>query len=1020
MGTDTLARPDPDQDSEERSFDPDTATQDDYDKRFNDILDANDLSSKEGGEEDDDSSSDAEDSEKDDLENGGYYKGNKGDDENSEVSGNGSKRSKKLLIGGGTGIVAGGVVAFLLFLPAAKLNLLMESINQRAFAVGSNAIQHRVALHVENYMAKVVFPSIKGTCGNQVTNTCVATSKNTLAGKAYAGWKDNRFEQKLFDDMGIELKYNVNATAAEGRYNLSDRFGRTISLTDGDIKRGGWLNGEPGKNELGKNMRKYIRENTKWYEFSQRHSLYQGLKTKYDLNIRCFFMCRSRDKAADAALKPKLLLKKKLVQRVVYPISSRYGLILECIVDGSCHDPSSSKARKILDNEKLEKRLTEKQVSEILERFEKEPGKKLSAWVAEDMLKVILRPIMKEGAETAAKSAADAVPVVGQIYLGLQVTDIVNEFWYGLKNHTLGKYASKINADQYIQYYTSMRSAADEAKGGLLDPAKIAALVTEFDGGGESMVYQAYQPKNEVITSLLGSNKAYASAATESYKCGNGKPIPAGELVCPEKKIAVSFFFEDWASSDFAKTVDQVSNNYEKGCDDKNRNDLAPPHCFRAVVHNTLKGINALIGFGAEKILEGGEATLRLIPGVGGAIDSVKQFANEKLGEATNWIFNKVMPIPIKDDSPAREKVDGLYAGSELVASDFAKGGYGDNGKPYGLGGVPLTDQQTADILRQEKEQKDYERSKESFIARLTDFDDPNSMTGQLIMNSPTEPSQFASMLFGGVQGIFSGSFFGRALAMPFAQAEVSNSDVLVHSPFGVPKIGYPINDPSLSVDPESLTPEKCQEYKKAWEESKYEDEKTGITYYRKTNPCLLDQVAVEDAGMMYTTAFDDSSGNTTASDPTTIVSGDTTNIACSAGTDKGTGDGYQDGKLVKIRLCDVQGITVNSQISGKLEEMINAAKGAGVTLSGGGFRTMEEQISLRNQHGCSSPSASASSCSPPTARPGYSNHQMGLAIDFQNCSAGGAVFNWLKSNAATYGFKNLPSESWHWSVDGH
>ena len=59
--------------------------------------------------------------------------------------------------------------------------------------------------------------------------------------------------------------------------------------------------------------------------------------------------------------------------------------------------------------------------------------------------------------------------------------------------------------------------------------------------------------------------------------------------------------------------------------------------------------------------------------------------------------------------------------------------------------------------------------------------------------------------------------------------------------------------------------------------------------------------------------------------------------------------------------------------------------------------------------------------CRPPTARPGASMHERGLAIDFtQNghvCGTSG--YRWLKRNAAKYGFRNLPSEPWHWSTNG-
>jgi LAS superfamily LD-carboxypeptidase LdcB len=65
-----------------------------------------------------------------------------------------------------------------------------------------------------------------------------------------------------------------------------------------------------------------------------------------------------------------------------------------------------------------------------------------------------------------------------------------------------------------------------------------------------------------------------------------------------------------------------------------------------------------------------------------------------------------------------------------------------------------------------------------------------------------------------------------------------------------------------------------------------------------------------------------------------------------------------------------------------------------------------------------------ASSCRPPTARPGLSMHERGLAVDL---TQGGSTlrrsssgYRWLKANAHKYGFFNLPSEPWHWSVNGN
>lgn len=124
------------------------------------------------------------------------------------------------------------------------------------------------------------------------------------------------------------------------------------------------------------------------------------------------------------------------------------------------------------------------------------------------------------------------------------------------------------------------------------------------------------------------------------------------------------------------------------------------------------------------------------------------------------------------------------------------------------------------------------------------------------------------------------------------------------------------------------------------------------------------------------------------------------------------------------VELTTVRGIEVHVALADQVEDLLAAAEADGLDLSGWGYRSTEEQIDLRRQHCGTSHYAvyemPSSQCSPPTARPGTSMHEQGLAIDFQNCSSRStACFQWLSANAATYGLYNLPSEPWHWSTSG-
>lgn len=128
-----------------------------------------------------------------------------------------------------------------------------------------------------------------------------------------------------------------------------------------------------------------------------------------------------------------------------------------------------------------------------------------------------------------------------------------------------------------------------------------------------------------------------------------------------------------------------------------------------------------------------------------------------------------------------------------------------------------------------------------------------------------------------------------------------------------------------------------------------------------------------------------------------------------------------------RSELSTVWGIRVHESIADKLLALLKAASRDGIRLGGGGYRSSTSQIALRRAHCGTSNWAiyhkPSYQCRPPTARPGASMHERGLAVDFtQNGRAlwsNTSGFRWLKRNASKYGFRNLPSEPWHWSVNG-
>jgi peptidoglycan hydrolase CwlO-like protein len=148
--------------------------------------------------------------------------------------------------------------------------------------------------------------------------------------------------------------------------------------------------------------------------------------------------------------------------------------------------------------------------------------------------------------------------------------------------------------------------------------------------------------------------------------------------------------------------------------------------------------------------------------------------------------------------------------------------------------------------------------------------------------------------------------------------------------------------------------------------------------------------------------------------------------LAARAAAGRGSSKHFTSGT---ISLTTVRGITVATSIADNLDAMLGAAAGDGFVLGGGGYRDPQAQIELRREHCGTSDydiyDKPASQCHPPTAPPGYSMHEQGLAVDFTwngtvIASHSSPAFQWLAAHAAHYGFYNLASEPWHWSVNGN
>ena len=114
-------------------------------------------------------------------------------------------------------------------------------------------------------------------------------------------------------------------------------------------------------------------------------------------------------------------------------------------------------------------------------------------------------------------------------------------------------------------------------------------------------------------------------------------------------------------------------------------------------------------------------------------------------------------------------------------------------------------------------------------------------------------------------------------------------------------------------------------------------------------------------------------------------------------------------------------GIVVHERLAPFIRTLLADAEVAGVELEGSGYRDIAAQRRLRAAN-CPDPVHSpAEACSPPTALPGTSFHESGLAVDFTSegeliTSRDHPAYQWLDANAEWIGLRVHPEEPWHWS----
>jgi hypothetical protein len=621
------------------------------------------------------------------------------------------------------------------------------------------------------------------------------------------------------------------------------------------------------------------------------------------------------------------------------------------------------------------------------------------------------------------------------------------------------------NSATMVQTFAMYRTYADEMKTGNVDAAIVGSFTKTFDGSPNKVGHQPFlrivggnasaeetplygvlmsgeTPKknSSALNNISPTALAATTNNTPSYQCNNQEPVATPDkLVCNEENLAYNKTadqFNGIADNESLSVLIEVSHQWVKI-----RNKL-----FGKIIKAVTWAVTQLVSFITS--------VLGIIPGS----DDIARAINKWYRNLMEWLVLYLIPSPIGENTSGGRMFDVVAGGADVAGNEYAH---------HGLGGKAISPKEAAQISSDQQQLALAQYKSQPFIKRVMDTDSQYSPASKLALAMPDNRSDIVGNLFNSFGNNFLARIFqnfGNLFSLNKAHA--AGGVVLDPDPFSVTQYGYTDKDIKDIGDPEvywnlhchdPTQPEASPQINLAQNSKTYNwnanvrlNSDTYMPENDHTNPCLLIQAAVGSAGALYDSSLltqdDQYEGGTDTNPATSADANIDTNdlykssvgVACALGTrDIGVYDGYTNGQAVKIRLCAIPGFpstgeesnggygvsgangqaVVNSRVSGAVLAMIKAAKAAGLSLSARStFRTMSHQQALF----ASDPDPTR------VARPGYSNHQMGLAIDFQGLSSspgpapGNSVWDWLSKNADNFGYKNYPAEAWHWSPTGN
>ncbi len=746
-----------------------------------------------------------------------------------------TNRGKIIIGGAAASIVTLLIIGFFALLPFKILHI-VNNLQSKFFATSENAVTKETDVLFSNYLKKYVLPGITN-CKGTIDKTCTprAVSGTGLVSKLYRGWSTARLENTLADKYGLEFQYKKTT----GHYYLKtgDTPGDGVDLgtqNSGFIKSPDGLDdylaksNDPefklvSRSEVRQAVKDSLSGETKFKQVMYRFKVGRLLEEKYGIK-RCIIACTLQDNFSEWKNQKAIAAKALLAQRILEPRGEMLGVVLECLADPKC-DPTHVNTTGTCtvgvdceaDGEDVSS--TEKDVQSKLDALAAKYG-------SEDVLKLyndleekgftqftieqILKSILGDEAGAAAgETASKALGPAGWISLASQMVTDINS-----APQKIQKLSYVVNASSMVATFAMYRTYADEIKNGHVDSTIVGSFTDSLGAIASSgMGGTAEAEQTPLYSQLLGNGTASGSS---TYRCNDGKLVPAGQSVCPEMQLN--------APNNFAMAISKFKSSFPF---------FSELNALASLWNKTLGGVfNYVVNFLSGIINY-------VIPQLGQTVGYV---IDKIAGPFLQYLMNQLIPPIVSDNMSGGRTFDAMAGGADISGNDYAHNG---------LGGQELSSSQVTAILNEQQQEYQAQHSHDSLIARMFDTNSNNSLVTKLAMAMPTSFSDVKSSVASLLSGPFRG--MGSAFSIGHAQAAAAAD------PFGITQYGFAINDPIYTTDPETYWDNNCttdgttidptKPVNAAWHQSVVINPETQMPENTTTDPCYLIQAAVGSDG---------------------------------------------------------------------------------------------------------------------------------------------------------------------------